>query len=133
MTPASLILFAEGASATLSANADATGLAREQFWGVMIGVFIFVAFSIAVMTWFLRGQQGAILHLFEKSIDANAKLADAIDKLEDETRESNQKLQAYLDSNLTKIADAIREIGEDVQDHSERISRLELVSQRNDQ
>ena len=109
-------IFAEAASVT--ANADAAGLAREQFWGTMIGLLIFLGIALGLITWFLHDQQNAITTLFAKSIDANAKLADAIDKLEDETRTSNQKLQEYLDRNLDKVATAIREI-------DQRIDQLE--------
>lgn len=112
MTLTSLIFAAES---TITANADATGLAREQFWGTMVGLLIFLAVSLGLITWFLRDQQKSITSLFAKSIDANAKLADAIDKLEDETRTSNQKLQEYLDRNLDKVASAIREIDQRIE------------------
>lgn len=108
-------LFAETA---VTANANAQALAREQFWGTMIGLLIFLGIALGLITWFLHDQQNAITTLFAKSIDANAKLADAIDKLEDETRTSNQKLQEYLDRNLDKVATAIREI-------DQRIDQLE--------
>ena len=113
-----MTLFTIFADAAVSANADAAGLAREQFWGVMIGVLIFLGIALGLITWFLRDQQKSITDLFAKSIDTNAKLAEAIDKLEDETRESNAKLQEYLDRNLDKVASAIREI-------DQRIAQLE--------
>lgn len=114
------------ADAAVTANADAVGLAREQFWGTMVGLLIFLGIALGLITWFLHDQQSAITTLFAKSIDANAKLSDAIDKLGDETRESNSKLREYLDSNLDKIAEAIRDIGEEIEDHHKRLTALEL-------
>ena len=111
--------------ASVHAGATADALAREQVWGVMIALMIFLAVALGLITWFLRGQQSSITILFAKSIDANAKLSEAIDKLGDETRESNQKLQQYLDNNLDKIATAISDIGRDLKDHQSRIEILE--------
>lgn len=123
MTLSTFLFAAADASAAVDLNA--AGLAREQFWGVMISLMIFLAIALGLITWFLRGQQSAITELFAKSIDANAKLSEAIDKLGDETRESNQKLRDYLDSNLDKIADAIADVGRDLKDHQYRIEVLE--------
>lgn len=115
-------LFAETA---VTANANAQALAREQFWGTMIGLLIFLGIALGLITWFLHDQQNAITTLFAKSIDANAKLSDAIDKLGDETAAANEKLQLYLDKNLDKIADAINAIDRDLKDHQYRIESLE--------
>lgn len=107
MTLASFILAAFDAA--VSTDVSAAALAREQFWGTMVALMIFLAIALWLVTWFLRGQQSSITELFAKSIDANAKLSEAIDKLGDETSAANQKLQEYLDNNLDKIAEAIRE------------------------
>ncbi|MBR2694174.1 MAG: hypothetical protein IKE69_08165 [Thermoguttaceae bacterium] len=115
-------LFAETA---VTANANAQALAREQFWGTMIGLLIFLGIALGLITWFLHDQQNAITTLFAKSIDANAKLSEAIDKLGDETAAANEKLQLYLDKNLDKIADAIKAIDRDLKDHQNRIESLE--------
>ena len=115
-------LFAETA---VTANANAQALAREQFWGTMIGLLIFLGIALGLITWFLRDQQKSITTLFSKSIDANAKLSEAIDKLGDETAAANEKLQLYLDKNLDKIADAINAIDRDLKDHQHRIEILE--------
>ena len=117
-------LFAETA---VTANANAQALAREQFWGTMIGLLIFLGIALGLITWFLRDQQKSITTLFSKSIDANAKLSEAIDKLGDETAAANEKLQLYLDKNLDKIADAINAIDRDLKDHQHRIEILERV------
>lgn len=124
------ILFAEVVSATLNADANAAELAKQGYWGMMIAILGFLAFALVLITLFMRGQQTAIHTLFAKAIDANAKLSEAIDALGDETRESNLKLQQYLDRNLDKVASAIRDIGARVDDHSERITQLENQHQR---
>lgn len=121
-------LLANGVETTLSA--DAADLAKQGYWGMMIGILCFLAFALVLITIFMRGQQSAIHALFAKAIDANAKLSEAIDNLGDETRESNLKLQQYLDRNLDKVASAIREIGARVDDHNDRITQLEYQHQR---
>ena len=124
MTLTSLIVFATDAA--INADFNAAEMAKQGYWGTMLGILGFLGFALALITIFLRGQQSAITTRFAKSIDANAKLSDAIDKLGDETRESNQKLREYLDSNLDKIAEAIRDIGEEIEDHHKRLTALEL-------
>jgi len=119
----SFIIFA--AESAVSADFNAAEMAKQGYWGTMLGILGFLAFALTMVTVFLRGQQTSITRLFEKSIDANAKLSEAIDKLGDETRESNQKLREYLDSNLDKIAEAIRDIGEELEDHHKRLNALE--------
>lgn len=119
-----LILWA--AESSVHADFNAAEMAKQGYWGTMLGILGFLAFALVLITIFLRGQQTSITRLFEKSIDANAKLSEAIDKLGDETRESNQKLREYLDSNLDKIAEAIRDIGEEIEDHHKRLTALEL-------
>ena len=120
-----LTSFIFSAAAAVNADVSASGLAKEGFWGVLVGLLVFLAIALGLITWFLRDQQRSITDLFAKSIDANAKLSEAIDKLGDETRESNRKLQEYLDNNLDKIADAISDIGRDLKDHQYRIEVLE--------
>ena len=120
----SFILFA--AESAVSADFNVAEMAKQGYWGTMLGILGFLAFALTMVTIFLRGQQTSITRLFEKSIDANAKLSEAIDKLGDETRESNQKLREYLDSNLDKIAEAIRDIGDEIEDHHKRLTALEL-------